>query len=773
VSRAHAQDRAQTSTGPHGNRTNTNLRVALDHAQDPSPKLGQIPTLAKNLFRFHQKVATKSHRNMTRTTTRKVGGVSKSKINWKLYDKLLEYGLLRFSMSNLGVNNTSQSILTPQQTTLLSKGLKFIPTPTINHSTIPKTIFSFKEMIRRIKLKFHFKGSKDNKDFDPKFHIKSSFTPVHDELDNITDQLETKFKEFVLSKSNLAQTNKTNLTLEERNEIESLRNSDTLMVQATDKNLGLILLSKEWYQSECERQLSDTSVYTKLEKDQVLGKLADLQSHCSLICKSLKFIPYHLKKYLIETFEGKKATQEFKFCIFYILPKIHKSGPIKGRPICSNTGFVTHALSAVVDRILQPYVQKTATYIKDSFSLVQRVANLTIPADQEVTLFAFDVVSLYPSIPIDEALERIKDFLLSQATSIEERLLITDTHKLLSFVMKNNYLMFNSEVYHQIQGTCMGTPAAVVFACLFMAQLEQQWIDKFNSKLLLFNRFIDDGFGLFLGNEEETKLALEAYNSLHPNIKIEISVSQSSIPFLDLNLYIDPQNPTRLQVSCFQKEMNKYLYLPFTSYHDDKLKANFIRGELIRYLRNSTEEHNFVKLKNAFFSRLRSRGYPAEFLVPIFLSIHFSDRPRFMQTKSETLSFSETQPILVLEKNPLTQSLPIKRFLQQNWFKTIIPPEKQSDVSNFLRSLSTPTILTKYPPNIRNLLIRSEFNGFKPKPKHFWRSLNQPKHMLNPMEIYFGPNSKRFKNQHIPCSILVHEIDERPPAKRSKPQQFL
>jgi hypothetical protein len=441
------------------------------------------------------------------------------------------------------------------------------------------------------------------------------------------------------------------------------------------------------------------------------------------------------------------AKHDFRFCTFYILPKIHKPGTLKGRPICSNTHFVTHAISTVVDTILQPYVQNSPSYIKDSLSLVRKLETFTLPTGTPITLFSFDIVSLYPSIPLLEALEKIKIFLTTQSKSTEETKNLLETHKLLSFVMKNNFLMFDNNVYQQTQGTCMGTPSAVVFACLFMTQLEKPWIDEFKDKLLLFQRFIDDGFGIFLGTEDETKSALQKFNSLHPNIKIESNTSLKSTIFLDLNIYINPDSPQKLQVACFQKSMNKYLYLPFTSYHNDSLKQNFIRGELIRYLRNCSEQTNFTSMKIAFFGRLRARGYPAEFLLPIFLKVQFEDRQTFLfSDKNENkFQFSDSQTILIQEKNLLSENLKLQNFFRSHWFQRLIPISDQTQEATFLRQLSQPRILTKYPPNLRQLLIRSEFNGFNLRPKTYWSALQQPKHLRNPLEDFMEPNAKKFK----------------------------
>ena len=61
----------------------------------------------------------------------------------------------------------------------------------------------------------------------------------------------------------------------------------------------------------------------------------------------------------------------------------------------------------------------------------------------------------------------------------------------------------------------------------------------------------------------------ESFHILHvktDRIKLTYCISDSSISFLDLFLYRDASTNV-LQFSTFQKPLNKYLYIPFESFH--------------------------------------------------------------------------------------------------------------------------------------------------------------------------------------------------------------
>ena len=68
------------------------------------------------------------------------------------------------------------------------------------------------------------------------------------------------------------------------------------------------------------------------------------------------------------------------------------------------------------------------------------------------------------------------------------------------------------------------------------------------------------------------------------------------------------------------------MYIPMKSGHQKQTIHNFILGELRRYIRCSTQEFNFLKMKNKFFKRLRLRGYKKLFLKRLFRKVKHSLR---------------------------------------------------------------------------------------------------------------------------------------------------
>ena len=120
----------------------------------------------------------------------------------------------------------------------------------------------------------------------------------------------------------------------------------------------------------------------------------------------------------------------------------------------------------------------------------------------------------------------------------------------------------------------MGTPFAVMAANAFMYYLEKDVVTQFSNHLLLYKRFIDDIFFVWKGPRENLLEFLSCLNGKNDCIKLTYVIDESSISFLDLFLYKDA-NFSTLQFSTYQKPLNKYLYIPFESFHPASNKRAF------------------------------------------------------------------------------------------------------------------------------------------------------------------------------------------------------
>jgi hypothetical protein len=176
--------------------------------------------------------------------------------------------------------------------------------------------------------------------------------------------------------------------------------------------------------------------------------------------------------------------------------------------------------------------------------------------------------------------------------------------------------------------------------------------------------------------------------------------------------------------------MNLYLYIPFHSFHTPAAKRAFILTELMRYIRNSSDEKDYVELKQIFFQRLRDRGYPSSFLEPEFNSIFYSDRPYFLFPSSSlhlhpslfssppqslclqrrlaritatgTLPSAAVHPpsVFIIPYTPLSALVPTRTILTHYW--------EQLRLTKFYAEKSKPIIAYQSTPALAKTLVFSK-----------------------------------------------------------------
>ena len=142
---------------------------------------------------------------------------------------------------------------------------------------------------------------------------------------------------------------------------------------------------------------------------------------------------------------------------FYGLPKIHKPDtPL--RPIVSSCGSVTYSVAKELAKILKPLVGKSPHYITSTQDFVEQARQIKLEPGE--CLSSYDVSALFTSVPIDPALNIIKD-LLDKDTTLKERTVmeVGDIILLLEFCLKKTYFSLQRPVLWRGWGCCHGFPS--------------------------------------------------------------------------------------------------------------------------------------------------------------------------------------------------------------------------------------------------------------------------------------------------------------------------
>eukprot|EP00956_Cyclotella_meneghiniana_P024811 scaffold50466_cov26-Cyclotella_meneghiniana.AAC.1 len=116
-------------------------------------------------------------------------------------------------------------------------------------------------------------------------------------------------------------------------------------------------------------------------------------------------------------------------------------------------------------------------------------------------IFTCDATAMYTNIKTEDALREISKYL----RKIEDTIKHVDVEVLieaLELVFKPNYFKLGDTFWHQTSGTAMGTPSAPAWATIFFALYEEILIPKWSSTIPFYLRFIDDGIGIWLMDED-------------------------------------------------------------------------------------------------------------------------------------------------------------------------------------------------------------------------------------------------------------------------------
>ena len=316
---------------------------------------------------------------------------------------------------------------------------------------------------------------------------------------------------------------------------------------------------------------------------------------------------------------------------FYIIPKLHKT-PIAGRPIVPSHSWMTSGLSRIADYLLRPALNGCTTVLRDTKQLVNIIEKKQFNT-QDILLVTADVNSLYTNISISDCIEK-----LSRFTYLRGREYILE---MINIVLKYNYFKDINEMwYHQIHGIAMGTPIAPLIANLYMYQLEMNILNGTHTPIL-YVRYIDDI--LMVWNKEDGVHVTEWLDGMTrqaPSIKFTTKVSNDEIDFLDLTIYKGSRfrQTGFLDIKTHEKELNKYLYIPFSSKHTMSARRSFIKTELIRHARNCSSAYEYNRAFTRFQLRLIKRNYPIDFIMEAAESVKYSLRSKYLEDSTPRTS---------------------------------------------------------------------------------------------------------------------------------------
>ena len=223
----------------------------------------------------------------------------------------------------------------------------------------------------------------------------------------------------------------------------------------------------------------------------------------------------------------------------YGLLKVHKSNifsEIPIRPVVSFSNSPTYQLAKWLNSKLKNVINcQFHNTVSNSTQLANKIKNIDIP--ENAILISLDVTNLFTNIPINEAIQIIKNKLFDSSLSDNES---TELVNVLNVCLKQNFFMFNDKVYCQDDGLAMGSPLSPLLADAFMDMFENDHIlnnNRFHNHITYYYRYVDDILILWSGSKERLTEFVDYINSIHSKIKFTLELENNkSLNFLDLTI---------------------------------------------------------------------------------------------------------------------------------------------------------------------------------------------------------------------------------------------
>ena len=242
----------------------------------------------------------------------------------------------------------------------------------------------------------------------------------------------------------------------------------------------------------------------------------------------------------------------------YGLVKIHKTNfPV--RPIISAINTPTYYLSKMLAKFLFNNLKRPSSHVNNSLDLKQKIENVCAPMGY--TIISLDVISLFTNVA---------DYLIFD--SLEKRwnqlynfceLNCSEFINVISFILHNNYFVFNDTYYKQIFDAAVGNPLSPILADIVMEDLENRALSKICFPVPFYYRYVDNI--IICVPERMINYTVNLFNSFDNNLQFTVETSTNNkISFLDILII---QNKQKIFMDWYRKPTFSGRFLNFKSHH--------------------------------------------------------------------------------------------------------------------------------------------------------------------------------------------------------------
>ena len=320
-----------------------------------------------------------------------------------------------------------------------------------------------------------------------------------------------------------------NLDRNQLNALKELRTESDLKVVPFDKGTGFALLENNDMISKINEQIGEAKIISNDPTNTLVQKF---QREVRRLLKEKKID----KNTYFQMYPSDAVPPRM-----YGLIKAHKAEKnFPMRCVVSTIGTPPYGASKYLVDLFQPTLDKNEIRVKNSTSFVNEAKNWKI-SKNEVQV-SYDVVALYPSIPVQKAIEAMIDIVNSdiENLSLRTKLNIQDIRILLKLCLSKCYFLWNENIYLIEDSGPIGLSLMVVIAEGYLQFLEKKAIQTslaLNISPKSYKRYVDDSHARF-SCEEDSEKFLEILNEQDEKIQytVEKQNDNAELSFLDIKV---------------------------------------------------------------------------------------------------------------------------------------------------------------------------------------------------------------------------------------------
>ncbi|XP_066926268.1 uncharacterized protein [Clytia hemisphaerica] len=369
---------------------------------------------------------------------------------------------------------------------------------------------------------------------------------------------------------------KNNLNSRQRKALKELKSDNQNVIYPFDKGAGLVRIDRDDAIAKIEEQLGNTEIITQDPTSTLARKF---QNTLRPLHQAGKFTDKEYKKlYPSDPIPPR----------MYGTIKAHK--PEKNYPmrvVVSTIGTPSYGTSEYLVKIIQPTLNKNNTRLKNSYTFAELTRSWDVDPDE--IQVSYDVVNLYPTVPVEEATNIIVQMLENDHDLPNRtKLTVEDIRTLIELWLSKCYFLWNDKLYRLQNSAPIGLALMVVMVEAFLQYHEQNALQAANAHdppvaPKSFVRYVDDSHARFqtVHQAEKFQEILNQQNE-HTQYTMETEDTAKSLNFLDVNVR---NNNGRYELKIHRKNAITNVQVKPNSAHDPKVLKSIFSGFLNRAYR--------------------------------------------------------------------------------------------------------------------------------------------------------------------------------------------